>query len=251
MAYVYWLHLPEHSDPKSEGYIGITGGTVEDRFAEHVRKAKGKGNLHVHNAIRKYGDQIKVSVLHEDSIEFCELLEWAYRPHRQIAWNIMPGGSPSSIGVEKAEGAKLNMRDKARRGERHHYYGKKLSKDHVQRMIESRRGQVRSVEHCKSLSSALTGREFSETHKAAISKAAKAKHPWQNPTCNKQIWVKADEIFNKYSEGLRDSALAKAFSVNHNKIAALSRKFKSGWIPQEDPAWLQFKEQYLTEQMHE
>lgn len=35
--FVYWVHLPEHSDKKSEGYIGITKN-IDTRWKSHKNK---------------------------------------------------------------------------------------------------------------------------------------------------------------------------------------------------------------------
>lgn len=246
MAFVYWLHLAEHTDPKTQGYIGITSGTVEDRFASHVRKAKRGGHLHVHRAIRKYGDTITVTALHEDDVELCELIEWAYRSDYNTGWNHNVGGCPSGVGVRRSEDTRKKM-SSARRGEKHHQFGKPLPEETRRKMSESHKGKVVSESSRKKLSASLRGRKFSEAHRHSISTAAKGKMPWENPTANKEVWALAEFIYDSYLKGLSDSALANAFRLKHNKIAAMQRKFKSGWNPLEDEAWLSFKAEYEKE----
>ena len=61
MAFVYWIHLPEHVDLLTEGYIGICGRTVGRRFRQHLTAAEKNSHLVVHRAIRKYKDKIVVN----------------------------------------------------------------------------------------------------------------------------------------------------------------------------------------------
>jgi group I intron endonuclease len=64
--------------PNGKSYVGITSGTAESRFRDHVRDAKHKpSGWAVHRAIRKYGaDAVKVVTLAiADSWEYLQLIE--------------------------------------------------------------------------------------------------------------------------------------------------------------------------------
>jgi len=37
MAVVYWIHLPEHTDIASQGYVGVSNTTASKRFTHHNR----------------------------------------------------------------------------------------------------------------------------------------------------------------------------------------------------------------------
>lgn len=75
---IYWVRDPSHTDPYSEGYIGITGRSVEERFAEH-------GDRFGSNVIKEV---LLTDITEEHSIQ----LEEHYRPSWRIGWNIAPGG---------------------------------------------------------------------------------------------------------------------------------------------------------------
>jgi hypothetical protein len=95
MAEVYWIHLPEHTDMFSEGYIGYTSKTAKERFEDHVCTMNNKrdGDTHLYRAFRKYG---KESLILE-TICICEeeyglWLENKLRPIGKIGWNCCEGG---------------------------------------------------------------------------------------------------------------------------------------------------------------
>ena len=92
-AQVYWLRLETHSDPSSEGYIGVSTD-LDQRISSHLRLAEnGKHeNSHLLNAIRKSGNNIIQEVVAVGTEEYCYKLEEKLRPKEQIGWNIAPGG---------------------------------------------------------------------------------------------------------------------------------------------------------------
>lgn len=88
MCKVYWIHRNIiHTDPHTEGYIGVTDKDVYDRVAGHLRST----NLHLSRAFRKYKDII-VTELHEGSREQCLSIEQKMRPVAHVGWNVAPGG---------------------------------------------------------------------------------------------------------------------------------------------------------------
>lgn len=100
MAIVYWIHRNLiHTDPKTEGYIGITSRTKEDRYEEHLRYTTNK---HLRNALAVYRD-IVISELHVGDLQDCLDMEEAYRPTAGIGWNLAPGGgNPPPVSMETA-----------------------------------------------------------------------------------------------------------------------------------------------------
>lgn len=87
MYTVYWYKLPEHTNPFTEGYIGITND-MQRRNNEHLRS---KVSTHFTNALSKY-TTITYEVLHVTTKEDALLLEYAYRPSTNIGWNSAVGG---------------------------------------------------------------------------------------------------------------------------------------------------------------
>lgn len=95
MTYIYWLHLEEHTDIFSEGYIGITKN-ISKRIGEYSRilNNKAKKSYHITKAISTYGwDNIKVDILYRDlSLESALEKEKELRPNPNIGWNTLIGG---------------------------------------------------------------------------------------------------------------------------------------------------------------
>ena len=96
MYCIYWIHLPEHKDIYSEGYVGFTIN-LKQRIKSHK---KNKYKTHFTNAFNKY----KWENLIIDVIEYKQFLseilqlEKKYRPTQNIGWNSQQGGI---LGLEK------------------------------------------------------------------------------------------------------------------------------------------------------
>jgi hypothetical protein len=88
--YVYWLHLPEHTDILTEGYVGITKNPVR-RFYQHKYK----------NLNRKFVD--------EGSKQYCREVEYKLRPRANIGLNINPGGMIPVVTTKRREVARHRM----------------------------------------------------------------------------------------------------------------------------------------------
>jgi hypothetical protein len=83
------------TDFKTEGYIGVTRFTAEDRFKKHVHDAltKEKRTSKIHNVIRKYGvEDLIVETLLWGSKEFCYSFEHNMRSSVGTGWNVAIGG---------------------------------------------------------------------------------------------------------------------------------------------------------------
>lgn len=93
---LYWIHLPEHMDIFTEGYVGITIDPIR-RFREH----RNRGNQHLKNALNKYGDRIMFDIIIENhTVEYCKQIEEELRSEDNIGWNRVKGGGipPNSKG---------------------------------------------------------------------------------------------------------------------------------------------------------
>lgn len=91
-AVVYWIHYLEHTDPKQDGYIGIST-SVNHRFKSH-----SKAKNHIGNRIRSGA---VLTILHEvESLDEAATIEQQYRPTENIGWNLNKGGDmpPSQAG---------------------------------------------------------------------------------------------------------------------------------------------------------
>lgn len=88
MYKLYWIKYPNYTDPKNEGYIGITSQTIENRFIEHKYNTKNKL---LRNRCKK--ENVEISCLHDELNEKeAKQLEEQYRPTENIGWNINKGG---------------------------------------------------------------------------------------------------------------------------------------------------------------
>jgi predicted GIY-YIG superfamily endonuclease len=94
---VYWIHLENHTDMFSQGYIGVSKDTKK-RWSEH---AKHTGNNHLLHAIKKYGwDNLVKEVILVADKAYCLMIEAKLRAEDKIGWNIVKGGGmPPHINV--------------------------------------------------------------------------------------------------------------------------------------------------------
>src|SRR4051812_45766729 len=97
MAFVYWIHLPEHADMFTSGYVGVTKQAVNTRFSKHKNDASNGSKLPIHRAIRKYGTAIVLEVLVEADEGYCYEIEGKLRHTPCTGWNIAIGGCVSPM----------------------------------------------------------------------------------------------------------------------------------------------------------
>lgn len=84
---IYWIHYKDHTDPYTQGYIGVTNN-LDRRLYEHASThSKCK---HVKNRLN---NGAVVTILHYvTSLDEVLYLEEKYRPSDNIGWNICKGG---------------------------------------------------------------------------------------------------------------------------------------------------------------
>ena len=88
---VYWIRKADQTDMTREGYIGVSTN-VRERFGCYQRM-DSKVNKYLCNVIKKHGwDNLVKSVLLVADKEYCLDIERKLRPHKQIGWNLAPGG---------------------------------------------------------------------------------------------------------------------------------------------------------------
>lgn len=85
--YIYWLHLPQHTDLLTEGYIGVSKNP-KNRFKTHKNRS---GNKHLYNSFKKY-NTILMDIILEGNEKYCLFIEEVLRPEKNIGWNITKGG---------------------------------------------------------------------------------------------------------------------------------------------------------------
>lgn len=129
-CYVYWIHLPHHTDMYSQGYIGVSNNPTR-RLQEHKNSTDNK---HLSRALTKYSDSVLQTVIFNGNSESCYLYEEQLRPTTNVGWNINKGGTnpPSRLGWTPTA-------------------------DTLQKRSNSLKGIIRSEEWCKNLSDAKSG----------------------------------------------------------------------------------------------
>lgn len=194
--HIYWLHLKEHKDIFSEGYIGITH-RLERRLVEHKCYSKRR-NPHLANAFTAYGKEIIQTILLTGLKEYCEYIEEKIRPNRNIGWNIAKGGGvPTSPKGKKQSKETIAKRVATRRAE-----GSYSHTDETKHLISTKnRNRKLSVDHKIKITAALlrrdpaiyikSGKNISLTKKGEPSKLKGTKQPQE--VVNKRMIARANK----------------------------------------------------------
>ena len=172
MAYVYWIRLPEHTDNRLEGYIGVyKGQDIKHRWNRHKRDAALGSEYAVHRAIRKY-DHLIYEVLFSGPYEGCLQLEEYWRPNMHTGWNIHSGGRSCSP-----------------------MQGRKHTNESKMKMSRTWTGKTRSAESKIKQANTLKGHSTSESTKKKISDAQKGKANAGVLKRRKQVVANTGEVF--------------------------------------------------------
>jgi hypothetical protein len=104
MTIVYWIRFPEHTDPTTEGYIGVTND-LEKRFEGHKAQAL-KEQVGVKNEALSgpRAHEAIIEVIFEGLPADCADEEYRLRPKKNIGWNKQYGGCYNRrTAIEKLE----------------------------------------------------------------------------------------------------------------------------------------------------
>lgn len=250
MAFVYWIRKPEHSDFMSEGYVGVTNTSLEQRIYEHEKSARlgGKKSYVIHKAIKKYGMQnLVASVLVEASEDYCYEVEYKIRPEASIGWNILPGGQrpPSRKGTKLTEEqkAKISWKGKKRSAESvarsaQSRRGFKHSEKSRLKMSESRLGSKQSEETVNKRIEKVRGQLRSDEQKERMSRARLNLLPWFRKPTPYEAWAFADKVMEMWSKDLSPYKIAKELSISISVVRNMIKLFDEDWFPANDEVWL-------------
>jgi group I intron endonuclease len=131
---VYWVHLKEHTDIASQGYVGVALN-FKERMYRHL-KVTVKLDCHFANAINKYGwDNMVKDIVFTGTEEECYLKEKELRPQFEVGWN-------EAIGGQGGDRSKfINYRKRKHHGWTYNkegignpFYGKKHSENSLKKM---------------------------------------------------------------------------------------------------------------------
>jgi group I intron endonuclease len=178
-TYVYWLHLPEHSDMHSQGYIGVSKNPSQ-RLWTHRNDAKKDNhcNIYLSRIFKKYSDQLIQTIVFEGEKDVCYTYEECIRPVKHIGWNINKGGicPPSTLGKVLSTEHKEKI-SKSNTGNHHPHTeeskqklsqankNKSLTETTKQKIRDARKNQIFTVE---------TKKKLSDSHKGNIPGNAKS-----------------------------------------------------------------------------
>ena len=225
MAEVYWIHLPEHTDVFTEGYVGITSKTTKDRYKGHIKDSKrsDRNKYPVHNAINKYNDLLVVETLCICSNEYAVNLESLLRPTPKIGWNVVAGGNDVSFVREVKQQLKHTEESKCKM---------KLSqKEAWEKHRDSKLAHL--FERRKSLS----------TPKSLNGEAIRFWFTRSKTPKNLHLWAMCDEFHSYYMHNkVTVTDVLNKFNLP-DKNRCWMRKtlayFVGGWNPISDHLWLE------------
>ena len=200
MAVVYWIHLDEHTDLFTQGYIGVTTKTAEERFEQHCNNAFWPSipRTKLYNVIRKYGaENLIVETLVVSDKEYAYDLEYKLRPNRNIGWNLAIGGSvPQSLkGKKHSEASKEKMR-KAK-------LGKKQSQEHIDKYVNARM----------------------------------AKPCWERGNATEWKWEYADFYYIAWYSCKSHQLLSRRLDFKRGTFDSMFNNFDRGYCPLTDELW--------------
>jgi hypothetical protein len=212
-------------------------------MTKHTHSVKAGSPYTVHNAIRKYGEDIISSVVIEGDEEFCYFVESELRPLPNTAWNLAVGGLvPPLSGKGHSDESKAKM-SKAHKG-------KVVGVETRKRMSLASTGRKHSQSAKEKLKQKATGRVKSEETKAKYIQTMLSKglwkKSWESGSARQDLWASADKFYQLYLENPKTGARKMAENLGFLDCNPWKMKdeFKSGWNPLEDEAWLAFKAEY-------
>lgn len=247
----YWIHLPEHTDILTQGYVGITKNSAESRFKKHRLLAFGGNSDHIiiSRALRKYDDRVIVDTLCYSDKEYAKELEFKLRPKDFIGWNMRPGGMtppsdlPDDIKIEKIRKWKISMEGKWLCGDSHPNFKDGKRSKYISKVPETAEEINFRNEQ---ISLRFKDKPLSDEHKALLS-LRKLEYfqefgPWANSQANTEIWKMAHTVHELWiEEPCGDRKLSRKLGIDRNKsVKNMITMFKSGWIPLEDGRYRRF-----------
>lgn len=231
----------------SQGYIGVTSKTAQERFKEHVaiaRQPKNQNKFILHSAINKHGvDSMVIDTICICDKEYAFMLEGKLRPERATGWNTSVGGYGA---VGKRKYGPMNEEVKAKIA-----YANSHPRDETRE--NKRQGQFKRFSKERDIFG--WSDEFLYTRNMRKPESPK-KRFWKNPKCTihllNTLYFNADKIFDiyKYADGkILPAFIVEMFGIGGDTpVKSLFKFFEAGWIPEKDEDWVSdFKGTFFME----
>lgn len=157
--YVYWYRLDTHTDPYSEGYVGVSTWLSRRNYQHRV--GKSGGSIILSQALKKYGERVTREILFQTTDkESAYQKEFMLRPTKEIGWNIAIGGGmpPDCSGRVDSPETRLKRAEAVRRTKALRKYPS-IFKGVTGRWTDEQRALLGSYHK---------GKTISEAHKQAI-----------------------------------------------------------------------------------
>ena len=235
---IYWIRLQGHTDMFSQGYIGVTGQGVDERYRQHLKNAasedKRRSSPILAKAIRKHGkDNMIITTVVLGDRDYIYELERKLRPVDRIGWNTISGGNSSPVHSEEVR--------------------KKIG--------DSNRGKIRSAETRAKLSQIQIEKNSTRERKAkpvkvrnGIQLSKNKVLPWKHNKLSqsaRELWKVADKLYRIWllHDKPKSPTLARLHGIDTSvsgtpkTFRTLCRLFKEfNWNPEEDMDWIEWRE---------
>lgn len=218
-------------------YIGQSVRDLSIRWKEHLSEAKGsRYNFPLYRAIRKYGeDNFELDILQKCSSleELNEFEEYWIKFYKSnvIGYNADTGGL-NSIPNEHSRKKMSLSQSKAKKGNKNPFFGKKLSKEHRDKISESLRGKKHpwygkhhTEDTKQKLSQQRLGKSLSEEHKKNIGLGLVGKMIGSKNPMSKLSEKQVIEIRKRYIlENISIKNLGLEYNVSFHAIQSILNK---------------------------
>lgn len=212
---VYWIRKPEHTDMFSQGYIGITTGSLHNRLVAHKSTARKGATSIIAKALRKYDDLLCNEIV-IGPLWYCLDLERQLRPLPGIGYNSDVGGKIGRQEVPTKESTRLKLSEAVKKA----YV--------LDPTLVERTGRKNK------------GKKHSEQTKAKL-RLIERPSAWNNGASLVSTWIRAREVYD-YVQLHNCGHVKVAIHLGEPNwtFASLVRKIKSGWNPYLCPEWQEF-----------
>lgn len=254
---LYWIHLEDHTNFTSQGYVGITVTPVKSRIIQHLISTEKGVSYTLHNAIRKYNDNLVVDVLAIGTKDCIRDLEFKARPELNIGWNICVGGSDttSELLKEQWQGQKGDAwrEERQTRFDRHPHLYDALQEGNRNFLANGGKEHLRQTTTDSWKDADVVKRRMKGNKEAGQRKSRTYQEVgrWLSSKTKHNIWERAKEFYDIFCEdtSVGRNKFAEKTGCTVNEIDCMHRKyFKKGWNPYEDQRWLDFYENGVREQ---